>query len=105
MATPPSSDPVTDAAAGGVPADAAGTSRPITLSLEQKLENLPTNSGVYLYKDRDGSIIYVGKAVNLRNRVRSYFPKVGRLTRPKPSGWWRRSPTWNGSSPTASWRR
>lgn len=40
-----------------------------------KLENLPTNPGCYIYKDGEGTIIYVGKAINLRNRVRSYFQK------------------------------
>ncbi len=44
-------------------------------TLAQKLENLPTNPGCYLYKDKEQAIIYVGKAVNLRNRVRSYFQK------------------------------
>jgi excinuclease ABC subunit C len=47
----------------------------IKMTLPQRLENLPTNSGCYLYKDKDGTIIYVGKAINLRNRVRSYFQK------------------------------
>ncbi|HEV2706628.1 MAG TPA: excinuclease ABC subunit UvrC [Pyrinomonadaceae bacterium] len=41
--------------------------------LEEKLKNLPTSPGVYLHKDEGGKIIYVGKAKNLRNRVRSYF--------------------------------
>lgn len=41
--------------------------------LQQKLETLPTKPGCYLYKDAAGQIIYVGKAINLRNRVRSYF--------------------------------
>jgi len=43
------------------------------LTLEEKLKNLPTSPGVYLHKDEAGKIIYVGKAKNLRNRVRSYF--------------------------------
>jgi excinuclease ABC subunit C len=43
------------------------------MSLEEKLDALPNQPGVYLMKDRAGRIIYVGKAVNLRNRVRSYF--------------------------------
>ncbi|MBI9073580.1 MAG: excinuclease ABC subunit C [Melioribacteraceae bacterium] len=43
--------------------------------LETKLKNLPKNPGVYQYKDKNGRIIYVGKAKNLRNRVRSYFQK------------------------------
>lgn len=41
--------------------------------IKQKLATLPTNPGVYLMKDKDGKIIYVGKAINLKNRVRSYF--------------------------------
>lgn len=41
--------------------------------IQQTLDTLPTNSGVYLMKDTGGEIIYVGKAVNLRNRVRSYY--------------------------------
>ena len=41
--------------------------------LKNKIENLPTNSGVYMMLDSDGKIIYVGKAKNLKNRVRSYF--------------------------------
>ena len=45
--------------------------------LEAKLDTLPTEPGVYLMKDRQGEIIYVGKAVNLRNRVRSYFTRTG----------------------------
>ncbi len=43
------------------------------VELEQKLDALPNRPGVYLMKDGSGRIIYVGKAVNLRNRVRSYF--------------------------------
>ena len=42
-------------------------------ALEEKLERLPTAPGVYLMKDSPGEVIYVGKAVNLRSRVRSYF--------------------------------
>jgi excinuclease ABC subunit C len=43
------------------------------VNLEEKLRNLPVSPGVYLHKDEAGKIIYVGKAKNLRNRVRSYF--------------------------------
>lgn len=43
------------------------------ISLAEKLHNLPTNPGVYLHKDSEGKILYVGKAKNLKNRVRSYF--------------------------------
>jgi excinuclease ABC subunit C len=42
-------------------------------ALERRLDSLPTRPGVYIYRDADGRILYVGKAVNLRNRVRSYF--------------------------------
>ena len=53
--------------------------------LEEKITMLPDSPGCYLMKDRDGSVIYVGKAVNLKNRVRSYFrdtahtPKVAAM--------------------------
>jgi excinuclease ABC subunit C len=50
--------------------------------LEAKLDALPNQPGVYLMKDRAGRIIYVGKAVNLRNRVRSYFTRGGSDARP-----------------------
>ena len=48
--------------------------------LDRKIKNAPTRTGVYLMKDREGKIIYVGKAKNLRGRVRSYFR--GTDTRP-----------------------
>lgn len=56
------------------------------VALKEKLDALPTKPGVYLMKDAGGNILYVGKAVNLRARVRSYFhasaghsPKIERL--------------------------
>ena len=54
----------------------------MTAVLEEKLKVLPTSPGVYLHKDDAGKIIYVGKAKNLRNRVRSYF-QSGRGHDPK----------------------
>ncbi|HRN67681.1 MAG TPA: excinuclease ABC subunit UvrC [Promineifilum sp.] len=41
--------------------------------IQELLKNLPTKPGVYLHKDEGGNVLYVGKANNLRNRVRSYF--------------------------------
>ncbi len=43
------------------------------ISLEEKLKSLPALPGIYQFKDKSGKVIYVGKAKNLRNRVRSYF--------------------------------
>jgi excinuclease ABC subunit C len=43
------------------------------MALAEKLEQLPARPGVYLFKGRDGDILYVGKARVLRDRVRSYF--------------------------------
>ena len=42
-------------------------------ALSKKLETFPTSTGVYLMKDEKNKVIYVGKAKNLRNRVKSYF--------------------------------
>jgi len=57
-----------------------------TEKLELKLKNLPSSPGVYLFKNAQDKIIYIGKAKNLRNRVRTYFqngnrhdPKTQRL--------------------------
>jgi excinuclease ABC subunit C len=47
----------------------------MTDKLQEKLKELPTTSGVYFHKDAAGEVIYVGKAANLRNRVRQYFQK------------------------------
>jgi excinuclease ABC subunit C len=43
--------------------------------LKQKIKNFPTTPGIYIFKNADEEIIYVGKASSLRNRVRSYFQK------------------------------
>ena len=45
----------------------------MTDNLKSKLENLPANPGIYQFLDKSEKVIYVGKAKNLRNRVRSYF--------------------------------
>jgi len=46
---------------------------PVTENLQATLDTLPNKTGCYLMKDNQGVVIYVGKAVNLRSRVRSYF--------------------------------
>jgi len=43
------------------------------MDLQQKIRTIPTEPGVYLYKNAEGEVIYVGKAKNLRSRVSSYF--------------------------------
>jgi excinuclease ABC subunit C len=52
----------------------------VSEQLAAKLSTLPTVPGVYIYKDVTGRIIYVGKAVSLRSRVRSYFQDAAGLT-------------------------
>mgnify|MGYP001153882577 FL=1 len=42
-------------------------------NFEEQLKNLPDSPGVYLMKDKAGEIIYVGKAISLKKRVRQYF--------------------------------
>ena len=49
--------------------------------IEKKLKTLPDNPGVYLMKNSNGKIIYVGKAVVLKNRVRQYFRKTEKTAR------------------------
>ena len=50
-------------------------------NIEEELKKLPKEPGVYLMKDKDDKIIYVGKAVNLKNRVSSYFRKTNKTDR------------------------
>nr|MBI2904816.1 GIY-YIG nuclease family protein [Chloroflexota bacterium] len=64
------------------------TAHPSSEHLQQLLDTLPAKPGCYIMKDAAGQIIYVGKAVNLRSRVRSYFhaqaaeePKTGQLVK------------------------
>jgi excinuclease ABC subunit C len=49
------------------------TAHQITVDLQAKIRTIPTSAGVYLYKNAEGEVIYVGKAKNLRSRVSSYF--------------------------------
>ena len=54
---------------------------PLSKKLESQIALLPTKPGVYLMKDADDNIIYVGKAKNLKNRVSQYFlrPQSGKV--------------------------
>ena len=65
--------------------------------IEQKLATLPTKPGVYLMHNIKDQIIYVGKAINLANRVRSYFHASSQET-PKRAAWWQRLSISSGSS-------
>jgi len=51
------------------------------LTPDQKVRTFPTTPGVYLMKDAEGRVIYVGKAVNLRSRAGSYFTKAAQVER------------------------
>ena len=53
------------------------------MELVEKVKQMPTGSGVYIFKDAAGEIIYVGKAKNLRSRVRSYFGEAAAAGSPK----------------------
>ena len=52
-------------------------------NIEEELKKLPTKPGVYIMRDKDDNILYVGKAVVLKNRVRSYFRKTNKTERIK----------------------
>ncbi|HVY26739.1 MAG TPA: excinuclease ABC subunit UvrC [Polyangiaceae bacterium] len=52
-------------------------SQPSESALEQKLASLPVQPGCYIFKDKQGAVLYVGKAKSLRSRVRSYFQDGG----------------------------
>ena len=52
-------------------------------NIEEELKKLPHKPGVYVMKDKDDNIIYVGKAISLRNRVRQYFRKNNKTERIK----------------------
>src|SRR5690554_3620360 len=49
----------------------------LNTTIQNKLKNLPDSPGVYVMKDKNGSVIYIGKAVSLKNRVRQYFKASG----------------------------
>ena len=62
------------------PAESSSIPQP-SVDVREKVRSLPTTSGVYLMKDALGRVIYVGKAVNLRNRVGSYFNSAATFDR------------------------
>jgi excinuclease ABC subunit C len=69
--------PVSDESTAPRPLRASEVS-PTPRALEEILESLPTEPGVYVMKDRRGKILYIGKAASLRTRVRQYFqPNTG----------------------------
>ena len=49
-------------------------------NIEEELKKLPAKPGVYLMHDKKDAIIYVGKAISLKNRVRQYFQSSRRVT-------------------------
>ena len=51
------------------------------MSLKNQVKSIPNNPGVYFFKNKDDDIIYIGKAKNLKNRVRSYFNKNNQDTK------------------------
>ena len=52
-------------------------------NIEEELKKLPNRPGVYVMRDKDDNIIYVGKAISLKNRVRQYFRKTNKTERIK----------------------
>ena len=55
----------------------------ISAELKKKLSTVPTAAGVYIFKNSAEQIVYIGKALSLRNRMRSYFSENARHERPK----------------------
>ena len=54
--------------------------------IEEELKKLPGQPGVYIMHDASDEIIYVGKAISLRNRVRQYFRKTDKTARIEKNG-------------------
>ncbi|MBC8115829.1 MAG: GIY-YIG nuclease family protein, partial [Candidatus Saccharimonas sp.] len=71
--------PMSDAAPqspAAAPSPEAAAPGALELEPREKVKTFPTSPGVYLMKDGKGRVIYIGKAVNLRNRASSYFTKL-----------------------------
>ena len=50
-------------------------------NIKEELKKLPAKPGVYIMKDKEDDILYVGKAVTLQNRVRQYYMKTNKTAR------------------------
>ncbi len=72
--------------------------------LEEELKKLPAKPGVYIMHDAHDAIIYVGKAISLKNRVRQYF-QSSRGNPRKSSRWWQTSHTLSILLWIRRWRR
>ena len=70
-------EPEKSTAKAAAPAPAKPEAAESTDLLEAKIESLPKTPGVYLFKDKAGVVVYVGKAKSLRSRVHSYFQESG----------------------------
>ena len=57
----------------------AGKRKRTMVDFKAKIKDVPDNPGVYMMLDENGEIIYVGKAKNLKNRLRSYFFNAGSI--------------------------
>jgi excinuclease ABC subunit C len=79
-AEPPERKPALSRKLESVAAQHPGNPR---MDLLQKIRTLPTSPGCYLYKNAEGEVIYVGKAKNLRARVRSYFLEANQINNHK----------------------
>ena len=71
--------------------------------LKERLKKVPLKPGVYLFKDKEGQVIYIGKAKALRNRMRSYFQTRDKLD-PKVQAMMARVADLITSSPAPKWR-
>lgn len=56
---------------------AAGSTPPLADAIQERIDALPAEPGVYVFRSADGGVLYVGKAQSLRSRVRSYFTRGG----------------------------